>query len=107
MLVLVTGGVASGKSEIAENIAVYVNKGKMAYIATMRAEDEECRRRVLKHRTMRQGKAFETIEIPYNLSARRGGFIGYNTALLECLSNLIANEMYLGVRPRRKQLKKS
>ena len=96
MLILVTGGGASGKSELAENLAVVLNKGKMLYIATMQVDDEESRLRVHKHRQMREGKKFETMEAPYGLSTyNQEYFAGYDTALLECLSNLIANEMFL------------
>ncbi|RJE48564.1 MULTISPECIES: bifunctional adenosylcobinamide kinase/adenosylcobinamide-phosphate guanylyltransferase [unclassified Dehalobacter] len=95
MLALVSGGVASGKSEIAENLAVSLNTGKMAYIATMTASDEECRNRVVKHRRMRDGKGFDTFEFSYGLSEKIPILSGCDTALLECMGNLIANEMYL------------
>jgi adenosylcobinamide kinase/adenosylcobinamide-phosphate guanylyltransferase len=97
MIALVCGGVASGKSEIAENLTVSVNKGKLAYIATMAAaHDDECQKRIAKHRRLRQGKGFTTLEIPYSLANCLEQLAGYDTVLLECLSNLIANEMYLG-----------
>jgi len=105
LLVLITGGVASGKSEIAERMSVSINSGKMAYIATMKADDEECRKRVVKHRKMRETKGFATFEVPYNLSFHIDKFKGYDTGLLECLSNLTANEMFLAGRSGRETFK--
>lgn len=94
MIALISGGVASGKSVIAENLAVTLNQGKMAYIATMTVSDDECSHRVIKHRHMRHGKGFDTFEIAFSLSENCMQFEGYHCALLECLGNLIANEMY-------------
>lgn len=94
MVVLVTGGAASGKSEFAEKVAVSENRGRMAYLATMHVCDDECAARVAKHRKMRAGKGFETIEcqfgIPKNLYSER-----FDTALLECMSNFVANVMFI------------
>lgn len=99
MLVLVTGGAASGKSQWAEEISCFLNKGKMAYWATMNPEaDEETLQRIEKHKKMRAGKGFETLEIPYDLKEQGGKLALYDTVLLECLSNLIANEMFLAGR---------
>lgn len=98
MLVLITGGSASGKSELSEQLAVNLNKGRLAYIATMAAYDEEGRSRVAKHKLMRQGKGFETLEIPYDLQSYLHQADGYHTILLECVPNLILNEMFIAGR---------
>lgn len=91
MLTLVLGGSASGKSEYAEQLAVAAGAPRF-YIATMEPFDEECRRRIGRHRRMRAEKGFETIERYTGLEGldlpRRG------VVLLECMSNLAANEMY-------------
>ena len=79
MLTLVTGGAASGKSEYAENISMSRKKGSLIYIATMMPYDDECHKKIARHREMRIEKGFHTIECPYGL---------------ECISNLLANEMY-------------
>lgn len=97
MLYLVTGGSASGKSEYAEKLAMKLHEerfpqGKLYYVATMAVYDEECRRRVEKHRAMRSGKGFDTVECQTCLEqveAAEGDVL-----LVECLSNLLANEMY-------------
>lgn len=88
MIALVTGGAASGKSELAERIAVSLSTGQRLYIATMQPLDEESKRRVERHRRLRSGKGFDTAECYGGLCNLPGG---YSTALLECMSNLVAN----------------
>ena len=66
-LTLVSGGAASGKSELAEGIATGFG-GVLVYLATMEVWDEEDRRRVDRHRTLRAGKGFVTVERPRDLS---------------------------------------
>lgn len=91
MLVIVTGGASSGKSEIAENIAVKLG-GKMVYVATMFPFGSDGEARVKRHRKLRNGKGFETIEKYTRLCEIV--LDGYDTVLLECMSNLLANEMF-------------
>ena len=52
MLILVTGGSASGKSEYAEQCITMLHKGKntLLYLATMQPYGEEGAARVEKHR---------------------------------------------------------
>lgn len=92
MLYLITGGSASGKSEFAEKTALKLGDNKkMFYVATMQIYDEESRKRVEKHRKMREGKGFETVECQTDISRIKAE----NSAILiECLSNLLANEMF-------------
>ena len=59
-MILVTGGSGSGKSAFAEDCVVSFGKTDRIYIATMYPFDEESRKRVQRHRKMRQGKGFET-----------------------------------------------
>ena len=86
-----TGGSASGKSEYAENIVP--NTGSRVYLATMEPFGAEAETRIARHRKLREGKGFETIECPVNiervLEACRG-----KDVLLEDLPNLVANEMF-------------
>ncbi len=62
MMILVTGGSGSGKSAFAEDCVVSFGETDRIYIATMYPFDEESRKRVQRHRKMRQGKGFETVE---------------------------------------------
>ena len=90
MLVLITGGSGSGKSEFAEKTAVEFG-GDMLYIATMKPHDEECVKRIERHRKMRQGKGFRTVECYGSLCEVTQTA---DTMLLECVSNLTANVMF-------------
>ena len=91
MFTLVIGGAASGKSEYAESRVVRL-PGQRIYLATMRPWDQECRARIARHRRLRQDKGFETLERYTDLAGAEVP-AGANV-LLECMSNLTANELY-------------
>ena len=92
MFVTVTGGSGSGKSAFAEEQILKFPEKNRLYIATMVCFDEESRQRVKRHRKMRKEKHFDTLECPTDLIHAR---IPKDTAvLLECMSNLTANEMF-------------
>lgn len=92
MLILVTGGSGSGKSEYAEQLVLEYQKKPYLYIATMYPFDEECHRRIARHHAMRKEKEFDTLECYTGL--KKADASGYGTVLLECMSNLTANELY-------------
>ena len=116
MMILINGGSSSGKSAFAETLIEEQEKkeevmaestGKSmrggarktdmrhqpsCYLATMIAWDEECRERIRKHRKMREKKNFMTIECPVDLL--KAEVPAGSRCLLECVSNLAANEMY-------------
>ena len=92
MLILVTGGSGSGKSAFAESVVMGLKTRPNLYIATMYPFDEECHRRIARHRLMRRDKGFETFECYTGLKDAKIPSSG--TTLLECMSNLTANEMY-------------
>ena len=95
MITLVSGGAASGKSEYAENISMSRKNGTLIYIATMMPYDSECYKKIERHREMRKEKGFLTLECPYDLKSIKCKDISKDsTILLECISNLLANEMY-------------
>ena len=92
MMVLVTGGSGSGKSAYAENRVLQFGDASRIYIATMFPFDEESKKRVARHRNMRSGKGFETVECYTGLQNVK--VPEQSTVLLECMSNLVANEMF-------------
>lgn len=97
MMVLVVGGSGSGKSFYAEKTAVSLAQAGMKkyYLATMQIFDDEGRKKVEKHRNLRNGKGFFTIEQPTRICcAMKKMEDGDRTVLLECISNLTANEMF-------------
>ena len=97
MMTLIIGGSGSGKSAYAEDYMVSISEDrKKYYIATMQIYDEEGKRKVERHRMLRGGKGFSTIEQPLDIgNAAEKLEDGDKTALLECISNLTANEMFL------------
>ena len=101
MMTLIIGGSGSGKSAYAENYMNSISEDrKKYYIATMQIYDEEGKRKVERHRMLRGGKGFSTIEQPLDIgNAAEKLEDGDKTALLECISNLTANEMFLGEVP--------
>lgn len=107
MLLLVIGGSASGKSEYAEaravaaacqskNAEIRANAGKKYYIAAMKPFGEEAGKRIARHQALRAGKGFETLERYTDLAglSRERPDLAGQTVLVECLSNLTANEMF-------------
>ena len=114
MMELVTGGSGSGKSAYAEEAlcgpASFPDRGQgketgtqqdgqRYYIATMPSWDKETEKKIAKHRAMRAGKGFCTLEWYTDFEERleRADCPGMEGAdiLVECLSNLTANEMYM------------
>ena len=76
MIVTVTGGSGSGKSEFAENLMTeLLNKtsenNKLFYIATMKPYGEEAAKRIQRHQKLREGKGFKTIECYKNIGFTR------------------------------------
>lgn len=95
MLLLITGGSGSGKSEYAETKTAELGEatgGRMIYIATMEPYDEESYKRIERHRHMRRNRNFITVECYTHLEDLE--WDSTDTVLLECISNLTANEMY-------------
>lgn len=113
MITLVTGGSGSGKSAYAESLLSSC-EGMRYYIATMQIYDAEGEKKVERHRKLRAGKGFLTIESPINVGKIQFACAGKaeqaqyrqeterkvqgssekKSALLECMSNLTANEMF-------------
>ena len=92
MVTLVIGGAASGKSEYAEQCLLAGSSGKRWYIATLHPLDEESEHRIRKHRAARAGRGFTTIECYTGL--RRVTLPAPGDVLLDCMGNLLANELY-------------
>lgn len=98
MMHLITGGSASGKSAYAENMAVRAGEKSRYYLAAMRPWGKEGQERVRKHRKMRAGKGFTTVECYTGLEQAVLSFgeeqPENRVVLLECMSNLMANEQF-------------
>ena len=104
MITLINGGSGSGKSAYAEKYICHTSKEKGCkekyYIATMQVFDDEGQRKIDRHRRLRAGKGFITIEQPRDIQDAVSKLQSENClktgrlALLECMSNLVANEMF-------------
>ena len=92
MFHLITGGSGSGKSAYAEQCILDFQGPNRIYIATMYPFDEESHRRIHRHREMRKEKQFSTVEC--YIGIRNLDLPADGDVLLECMSNLTANEMY-------------
>lgn len=93
-ITLVLGGVRSGKSHYAQELVT--GTGKVAFIATAEALDEEMCHRIIRHREERPA-SWTTIEAPIAVEdaiLRCNG--SFDTILVDCLtlwtSNLMASE---------------
>lgn len=93
MFTLVIGGSGSGKSLLAEGLLEKC-AGPRLYIATMEPMDRESLRRIERHRQQRAGKGFDTLECYKGLSEAAEGLSPQDGILLECMSNLLANELF-------------
>lgn len=98
MTILIQGGSGSGKSAYAEAVALSLRKERepLYYLATMKVYDEEGKKKVERHRQLRAGKGFLTIEQPVQIGKASGRIEEGSIVLLECMSNLAANEMFAG-----------
>ena len=101
MVELIIGGSSSGKSEYAEKqiLALPVRIPRY-YVAAMAADDPESRARIRKHQLRRQNMNFITVEQPVDIeNSLRQMCHGRKIILLECLTNLVANEMFGRLNP--------
>ena len=90
MLILVTGGSASGKSAYAESLCLSLFP--RVYLACMQPYGEEGEARIRRHRAMRKDKGFLTEERYTDLASLV--LPACRAALLEDVGNLTANEMF-------------
>lgn len=101
-MILIIGGSASGKSEYAEKYIVsHSEEMNKYYIATMQVYGKEGKKKIERHKKLRDGKGFTTIEQPIDIENAIDKIENHKcNALLECISNLTANEMFMGDTPR-------
>ncbi len=107
MMTLVIGGSGSGKSAYAEETALGLLRKKketLLYLATMRILDAEGQKKANRHRKNRSGKGFLTLEQPLDIIRVLENLkSGEGIVLLECISNLAANEMFAKETPGTKE----
>jgi adenosylcobinamide kinase/adenosylcobinamide-phosphate guanylyltransferase len=111
-LILVTGGARSGKSTYAERLAAQLAEprgGRVTYIATSQAYDDEMAQRVSAHQSSRP-ETWTTVECPLEVPAAvrvaaagtlgRGagpaGSAGAPVILLDCITLWVTNLLFSG-----------
>ncbi|MCM3469288.1 bifunctional adenosylcobinamide kinase/adenosylcobinamide-phosphate guanylyltransferase [Brevibacillus borstelensis] len=90
-LILVTGGVRSGKSRFAEELARDAAQDVL-YVATGKAWDDEMARRIELHRE-RRPDTWGLCELGGRLSESLDASKGYSVVLLDCLSTWVSGRL--------------
>lgn len=89
--ILVLGGVRSGKSDLAQKLALDLGGGDVLFVATATAGDDEMAQRIAAHRRNRP-VAWRTVEEPLHVAdAIAAHQAGAKVVLLDCVTLWIAN----------------
>lgn len=99
-LIFITGGVRSGKSATAEQLAIdemKASSGNLHYIACGVQTDNEMKKRVWHHQKRRKEANVHWItwEQPKNLAGLTGKFTKNDVLLVDCLTTLLTNEWFV------------
>lgn len=92
-VILVTGGSRSGKSSFAQNRAQGL-PGPRLFVATCPVLDEEMRARINRHKALRTGQGWDTIEEEIDLPRTIREAQTHPTLLVDCLTLWVNNLMY-------------
>ncbi|MDQ0273238.1 bifunctional adenosylcobinamide kinase/adenosylcobinamide-phosphate guanylyltransferase [Cytobacillus purgationiresistens] len=100
-LIFISGGVRSGKSSFAEELAADIanlTNGRLHYIAAGQASDNEMDLRIKRHQEDRANSGYEwkTWEQPTELTKLSTSFQHGDIILLDCLTTLLNNEFFRG-----------
>lgn len=96
-LTFISGGVRSGKSAFAEKLLVEeatAVQGRLVYIASGRATDQEMRQRIDRHKLDRATQSWTTIEQQTKLHKTLSSIQPNDFVLWDCLTTWLANELY-------------
>lgn len=93
-IVFILGGARSGKSDLAERLALE-SGGRALFVATMSPGDDELRERVARHRSQRP--PWDVLEEPLDVTARLERIAGrYDLVTLDCLTLWVSNLLLAG-----------
>src|SRR5947207_15991618 len=98
-LIFISGGVRSGKSSLAEKLAIKIASeegGRLHYIATGVTFDKEMKERIKKHQQDRKTAKYQWIitEQSTNIGAIADRFNSRDILLLDCVTTLLNNELF-------------
>ncbi|HGE70246.1 TPA: bifunctional adenosylcobinamide kinase/adenosylcobinamide-phosphate guanylyltransferase [Candidatus Poribacteria bacterium] len=88
-VIFITGGARSGKSSFALQLAKKLG-GKVAFIATAQAGDEEMQNRIQIHKQDRPNE-WTTIEEPFDVESAIESAKGHNVVIVDCITLLLSN----------------
>ena len=89
-MILVLGGARSGKSSYAQELAAKA-KGRVIYIATAQAGDDEMRERIAVHQAERPA-SWQTVEAPRQVGRSvLSSLANVDVVLLDCITLLTSN----------------
>lgn len=95
MIIFITGGVRSGKSDFAQRLAEQ-RQGPRVYLATAQAMDDEMKDRIQNHKVKR-GDRWDTLEEHIYIGrALQAAKNDYDTILLDCLTLWMSNILCQG-----------
>lgn len=101
MLIFISGGVRSGKSSMAENLAVrfFHPSGRLLYVACGQQTDREMDHRILLHqeRRLKSGYQWETVEQSADIEEVQVD--SNDTVLIDCVTTLLAGEYFRTDKP--------
>lgn len=92
----ISGGARSGKSSYAERFLTNKTVGRLVYIASGIASDDEMKRRIDQHKQDRRHANWHTIEQPRDLHEVLASLKSGDLVLWDCLTTWLANELYEG-----------
>ncbi len=92
-MIFISGGVRSGKSHFAESYITNLT-GNYIYLATAKYEGSEMINRIQTHKNDRKDKGFNTIDKSSDITEIINLLDSNDIILLECLTTLVANEMF-------------
>ncbi|VAW12684.1 Adenosylcobinamide kinase / Adenosylcobinamide-phosphate guanylyltransferase, partial [hydrothermal vent metagenome] len=91
--ILITGGMRSGKSSYALQLADQI-EGEKAFIATAQATDDDMKVRIQRHKEERSN-VYQTIEEPVYLSRALNSLRGSaNVVVIDCLTLWVSNLLF-------------
>ncbi|MDM5205890.1 bifunctional adenosylcobinamide kinase/adenosylcobinamide-phosphate guanylyltransferase [Cytobacillus kochii] len=98
-IIFISGGVRSGKSQLAEKLAIdraHYHGKQLHYIATAQPSDKEMVLRIKHHQKHRQesGMKWMTWEQPRNVHQLATHYSSNDIILLDCLTTLLNNEFF-------------
>lgn len=95
MKIFISGGAKSGKSSLAQQLAVRLSRsGKRYYVATMIPTDDEDRKRIELHIKDREGLGFETAECPWDFSGAVKALDSKAVFLFDSVTAYVQNAMF-------------